>query len=134
MDFQGYLIKFGNSTFPLSLMDLGGWSAIPNRRLDAEAERDLDMELHRETSPNYKTNITIKTLPMNLAEKIAMQAVINDGMVDEVERRISCTYWNDETNEYVTAEFYFPDITYTIREVTANNIEYDHITITMIQY
>lgn len=134
MDFQGYLIKFGNSTFPLSLMDLGGWSAVPDQRLDAEAERDLDMELHRETSPNYKTKITIKTLPMYLSEKIAMQAVINDGMVDEVERRVTCTYWNDSTNEYVTGEFYIPDITYQIDNISGNNILYNAITITLIEY
>jgi hypothetical protein len=59
---------------------------------------------------------------------------MRQGLINETERKYSITYWNDETNEYITAEFYMPDVTYTIRSITEYSINYEPVHYEFIQY
>lgn len=137
MAFSGYLIKFGDTVLPNNLLKLEGWNSTPNQRLDSEAERDADMLLHRSTSANTKTKIVFQTKDsLTLAEKMQLQAVINAGMVNLTERKVNATYWNDETNDYVTSAtgFYIPDINFVIERISGNDIIYKSAQITLIEY
>ncbi|MFW5676847.1 MAG: DUF6711 family protein, partial [Acetivibrio ethanolgignens] len=74
----------------------------------------------------------------NLAEMSALREVIKQATVNEQERKIALTYWNDETLEYTEAitKVYMPDVTYKIHRVdeVKKDIEYDSFTMTFIQY
>ena len=55
-------------------------------------------------------------------------------MVFESQRKVSVTYWNDETNTYKTGYFYIPDIEYQAMDADADTIRYNPITVELIEY
>lgn len=131
-NYNGYLIKFGNTILPNNL--LVSFFSVPNQRLETSAERDSLGELQRDTLPNFKTSITLTTHILGLNEKIQLQNIINSAMTNYVQRKCFITYWNDETNSYKTGYFYIPDITYTVIDADANEIQYSPIEIELIEY
>lgn len=137
-NFEGYLIKFGNVIMPNKYLVLDGWQTTPNQRLEADAYRDANGLLHRETLSNYKTEIVLSVADLELAEKLEFQRIINQAMLNETERKVAVTYWNDDTNEYVTSEtgFYLPDIKWTISQIDekSKNIIYKAFLVKLIEY
>lgn len=137
-NFDGWLIKFGEQIMPNEFLLAEGWEATPNQRTELDAYRDGNNLLHRETSENYKTKIVMSVSDLDLAEKIRFQEIINSGMIDAKERKVNVTYWNDETNQYVTSPtgFYIPDIKWVIENLDEEkkNIHYKKFTITLIEY
>lgn len=133
-NFVGYLLKFGTQIVPPELLKADSYSAIPYQRTELQAYRDENNLLHRVTSPNHKTKITFSTVPLTLAQKQQLQNIIASGMTSSVERKCAVTYWNDEVNCYIAADFYLPDVTYPIKDIRGNDIQYDSISYTLIQY
>ena len=137
-NFDGWLIKFGDQVMPNEFLLAEGWEAIPNQRTELDAYRDGNNLLHRETSENYKTKIVMSVADLDLVEKIRFQEIVNSGMIDAKERKVNVTYWNDETNRYVTSPtgFYIPDIKWVIENLDEEkkSIHYKKFTITLIEY
>ena len=137
-NFNGWLIKFGEQVMPNSFLSLEGWEATPNQRTELDAYRDGNNLLHRETSENFKTKIVLSVHELELDEKILFQSIINSGMIDSTQRKVNVTYWNDETNQYVTSAtgFYIPDIKWKIKRIdeAANQMYYKDFTLTLIEY
>lgn len=137
-NFNGWLIKFGVTIMPNEFLVAEGWESTPNQRTEIDAYRDGNNLLHRETSENYKSKIVMSVRDLTLDEKITFQAIINSGMISEKERKVDVTYWNDETNQYVTSAtgFYIPDIQWKIKRIdeTEKQIYYKEFTITLIEY
>lgn len=137
-NFRGWLIKFGSQVLPNDFLLLEGWSATPNQRTEVDAYRDGNNLLHRETSENFKTKITLSVREMELEDKIRFQSIVNSGMIDAVQRKVDVTYWNDETNQYVTSQtgFYIPNFDWKISRVDEENnlLYYKDFTLTLIEY
>lgn len=137
--FCGWLIKFGDIILPNSFILADGWESTPNQRVEIDAYRDANVLLHRETSENFKTKITLNIRDMNLAERRAFDAVIGLATLsinDKRQRKLMVTYWNDEDLEYRTGTMYMTDTTYsihTVNEVTPD-INYNEFTIELIEY
>ncbi len=137
--FSGWLIKFGDVVLPNSFILADGWESTPNQRVDIDAYRDANVLLHRETSENFKTSLTLNIRSTNLEEMTAFKAVIGLATLsinDKRQRKLMVTYWNDEELEYKTATMYMSDTTYgihTIDEAT-RDIEYNSFTIELIEY
>lgn len=131
-NYEGFLLKFGGSILPNKYFL--EYSSTPDQRLESSAERDNLGALHRATLPNGKTSITFSTHTMSLDEKIQFQSIINSAMVFESQRKVSVTYWNDETNTYKTGYFYIPDIEYQAMDADADTIRYNPITVELIEY
>lgn len=137
--FSGWLIKFGDVVLPNSFILADGWESVPNQRVEIDAYRDANVLLHRETSENFKTSLTLNIRAMNLEEMIAFKAVIGLATLDinsKKQRRLMVTYWNDEELNYKTATMYMPDVTYSIHTVdeVEHDIEYNAFTIELIEY
>ncbi len=138
-NFEGWLIKFGEVVLPNSYLLADGWESTPNQRMEADAYRDANMLLHRETSENFKSLITLNVREMTLEEMTAFKNVIGLATLpgsDKKERRVTVTYWNDETMMYATGTFYMPDIKYSIHYVDEEecDIEYNPFTVELIEY
>ena len=137
-NFNGWLIKFGTTAMPNKFLVTEGWEATPNQRTEIDAWRDANNLLHRETSVNFKTKIVLSVPSLTLDEKIAFQAIVNSGMIDSTQRKVDVTYWNDETNQYVTSTtgFYIPDIKWKIQRIdeVEKQIYYKEFTVTLIEY
>ncbi len=137
--FSGWLIKFGDVVLPNSCILADGWESTPNQRVEIDAYRDANVLLHRETSENFKTSITLNIRAMNLEEMTAFKTVIGLATLDinsKKQRKLMVTYWNDEELDYKTATMYMPDVTYTIHTVDEvdRDIEYNGFTIELIEY
>ena len=85
--------------------------------------------------PHDRSKIVFKTMDdLKLAEKQEIQAFFNAAMTNTRERKVSLTYWNDESNAYATGSFYIPDVTYPIKRIEADNIVYDSVEYHLIEY
>ena len=138
-NFQGWLIKFGGVQLPNSFLLEDGWESNPNQRIEIDAYRDANVLLHRETASNFKTKLKLNIREMTLTERIAFDNVIGLAtlsVTDKKERRVSITYWNDETLQYTQGIFYMSDPTYVIHHVdeTKKDIEYNPFTLTLVEY
>lgn len=131
-NYNGYLLSFGSAVFP------NHWfleySSTPDQRIDTDAERDNTGYLHRFTLPDGKTAITFSTHILDLDDKISLQQIFRSGLINSVQRKYRVTYWNDETNDYDTGEFYMPDISYQIMDADSLTIRYNPITVKLIEY
>lgn len=137
--FGGWLIKFGDVVLPNSFILADGWESTPNQRVEIDAYRDANVLLHRETSENFKTSLTLTIRSMNLEEMTAFKAVIGLATLnvnDKKQRKLMVTYWNDEELDYKTAEMYMVDTTYSIHTVDedAGDIEYNSFIVELIEY
>lgn len=135
-NFKGYLLKFGNAVFPQKYLAQSP-TFTPNQRTEAEAYRDVNNDLHRVTINNHKTKIEFSTIPnITLEQKIEIENAMRSGLINEVERKYSITYWNDDINDYKSGVFYISDISYNIVRVDTkrNTIVYDAVSYSLIEY
>lgn len=137
--FNGWLIKFGDIILPNSFILVNGWESVPNQRIEIDAYRDANVLLHRETSENFKTSLTLNIRSMNLPEMTAFKNVIGLATLEitsKRQRRLMVTYWNDEELDYKTATMYMPDVTYSIHTVNEEerDIEYNPFSVELIEY
>ncbi len=131
-NYQGYLLKFGNTIMPNPYFS--EYSSTPNQRMESDAQRDQFGDLHRTTLAHNKTLIKFSTHILNLEEKISFQNIINNAITNSLQRRVSVTYWNDETNSYSTGSFYIPDIEFQIMDADSSTVMYNPITVELIEY
>lgn len=134
MAFKGWLIRFGNTALPNKYLQK--YEETPNQRLELDTYRDAAALLHRETSANYKSSIVVPIKKLYLGEKIVLKAIVDSGIIDSRERKVSATYWNSEEMDYKSGTFYMPDIKYTISHVDENkfNLVYEPFEIELIEY
>lgn len=134
MAFQGWLVKFGSTILPNGYLEK--YKETPNQRVELSSYRDQAVLLHRETSPNFKSKIVIPIRKLYLGEKITLKAIVDSGIVNATERKVSVTYWNSEDMDYKSGTFYMPDIEYTISRIDPNrlNIVYEPFEIQLIEY
>lgn len=137
--FSGWLIKFGDVILPNSFILADGWESVPNQRVEIDAYRDANVLLHRETSENFKTSLTLTIRSMNLEEMTAFKKVIGLATLnvnDKKQRKLMVTYWNDEELDYKTAVMYMADTTYSIHTIDENarDIDYNSFVIELIEY
>ena len=135
MAFEGYLMKAGAATFPHKYIQISTYQTTPSQRQDLDSYQDSQGNLHRTVLPHDRSKIVFKTMDdLKLAEKQEIQAFFNGAMTNTRERKVSLTYWNDESNAYATGSFYIPDVTYPIKRIEADNIVYDSVEYHLIEY
>lgn len=135
--FKGYLIRFpkNNLKFPHNLIAKESYQATPLQRTEIKAYRDSNNLLRRVTSPNNKTKITFNTIDgLTLTQMQSIRNILNGAMSNSQQRKLNVEYWDDELLAYRTMTAYIPDITYTPKIITADNIKYSAVTFTFIEY
>ncbi len=136
-EFKGYLIKFPKNglQFPHKLIAKESYQATPLQRTEIKAYRDSNNLLRRVTSPNNKTKITFNTIDgLTLTQMQSIRNILNGAMSNSQQRKLNVEYWDDELLAYRTMTAYIPDITYTPKIITADNIKYSAVTFTFIEY
>lgn len=135
--FKGYLMKAvkTGAIFPNKLIQIDTFGQTPNVREEIKADRDdYTRDLIRITAQGTKTNWSFSTVPLNISTLYQVQKFFTDAEVDHLQRKIQLEYWNDETLAYKTGYFYRPDITYTKNSISDTDIDYDPITIELVEY
>lgn len=118
MKFDGNYLYVNGTPFPNSLLAMEGYSNTPCIRLDKNSYRDGRGKLHRKILPEKPSKLIIKTIDgFSYGQKLIMKAFFIPRDV------ITIRYWNDETDEYETAQFYVPEITY-VHKYQKNKVPY----------
>lgn len=137
-NFEGYFIQATRTgeKFPLRYINETSYKSTPNQREEIKAYRNENTrDLTRVTASGKKTKIEFATREgLHLADKKAVQKFFTDGESDAAQRKINLKYWNDESNEYKTSDFYRPDIEFTIKKATDNDLVYNPLTIKLVEY
>lgn len=136
MAFQGYLMKIGQTVFPLSFVFKESYNITPNRRQDLDPFRDANGKMNRKVVPHTVSTISITTKPMWNDEMSNMMKLIRDNYLNEKEKKVSLTYYCPDIDDYKTGEFYIPDIEYNIHHVDTvrGAIFYNSTTLEFIEY
>ena len=139
MAFNGYLIKVGGSSgtvLPMKHMRHESYKATPDQRLETDAKRDLTGLLHRNTVEHTATKIEIETPVITNIDLQSLLTILRSHWSNQLERKVTIQYYNEETDGYKTAECYVPDIDYTIDHIdlTKNIVFYKPVRIAFIEY
>lgn len=135
MEFSGFLLKNNRGGILDRYIQFNTYSSTPNKRETLiEYRDDNTRNLTRVMSVGKKSDLVFTTTPVDLQGKNEIQKFFKESMVDELERKIQLTYWNDEDNEYRTSFFYLPDILFVIKKINSNNIFYQPFTVSLIEY
>lgn len=126
MNYKGYLLKAGGREVNRKFFQ--SYKTMPNRQTDLNPWTDTMGVTHRNVLPHKKTTVTFVTPPIYLPDKIELQALFPD------RTSVTLEYWNDETNDYATGEFYIPDVEYEVLMAYANTIVYRPVTFELIEY
>ena len=108
MAFQGYYIKVGNYTIPLTFMKLESYKSAPNQRQDLDSYRDADGYLHRNVLSHTATKLEFETPYLTFKDMRSLIQNIRANYTDELARTVEVTYYDEETDSYKTGTFYMP--------------------------
>lgn len=108
MAFQGYYIKVGNYTIPLTFMKLESYKSAPNQRQDLDSYRDANGYLHRNVLSHTATKLEFETPYLTFKDMRTLIQNIRANYTDELARTVEVTYYDEETDSYKTGTFYMP--------------------------
>ena len=135
--FKGYLLKVCGQEkyFEGDWIIRKSYKALPNQRTEITAYRDdYTQDLTRITAPGLKTKITFTIPPVNLKTKMKIKEFFKAAEKVELERKVYLTYWNDEDDCYKNGYFYIPDLTFTIDDYTKDDIMYESLEVSLVEY
>lgn len=108
MAFQGYFIKVGNYTIPLTFMKLESYKSAPNQRQDLDSYRDANGYLHRNVLSHTATKLEFETPYLTFKDMRTLIQNIRANYTDDLARTVELTYYDEETDSYKTGTFYMP--------------------------
>ena len=125
MAYLGFMVKVGNYTLPNSKIKADTYKSV-RTVIDLDSYRSADGVLIRNALPHvpYK-------LEMNL---IPILSGIKSNYISPLEKKANVTFYDMETDQYITQEMYMPDINFQIYGIFDDRILYDETTIKFIGY
>lgn len=133
MAYQGYLIKVGNTVFPMKYIRAETYKCTPNQRIDRDSDSDATGMLHRNVLPHTRTKIEFETPQMlRGADVLAISTLL--GLAGSAKRDVTITYWDHESQDYKTGKCYVPDISYQLMRNTGDDLVYMPIRYAFIEY
>lgn len=142
MGYNGYLIKLGNTILPNKYIKIKSYTVIPKQTMEWSAERTMSGLLVRSTVSHKPTKITFSTprmvnKPMDSVQDIpTFWSYFKSAFTNEKERKLKVTYYEPQSDSYISGDFYVPDISYPIDFInaSANLIYYGESKISLIEY
>jgi len=135
MAYQGYFIKVHGTTdytIPLTLMQEKSYHGVFST-LDTEGYRDAYGVLHRKAVLKVP-HAVFQTRPLTNTEIGEMWTNIQNRYTNALEKRVTATVYISELDDYMTQDFYVPDIDPTINIIQGNVIKYEPVAMEFIGY
>lgn len=133
MAYQGYLIKVGNTVFPMKYIRAETYQCTPNQRIDQDSDSDATGVLHRNVLPHTRSKIEFETPQMlRGTDVLAISTLL--GLAGNAKRDVTITYWDHESQDYKTGKCYVPDISYQLMRNTGDDLVYMPIRYAFIEY
>ncbi len=106
MAYGGYLIRFGNYTFPDKYIDADTVNVAANRRLDINAYTDGTGETQRNALKHTRTTIEFQTGTLYEYEMDEITDGIVSNYINPKERDAICSYYDTENRCYKNGHMY----------------------------
>ena len=132
MAYNGYLIKIGNYTVPMSAM-IAQTYKVTYAVLDLDSYRDANGILHRNALRKVPT-VSVTLNPMNSSQIQTIFTAIRSRYTNATERKVSASVYIPETDSYYDGNFYIPDTEFTIDKIIGGTVFYDPVTLQLIGY
>ena len=139
MAYSGYLIKLGGSNgtvLPMEYIAAESYKSTPNQRMEAKATRSVTGLLHRTTVEHKATKIEFTTPVLTNHQLATLNNLFATNFSNNLERKITINYYDQETDDYRDAECYMPDVNYEIKHIDQNMniVYYGEIRYAFIEY
>lgn len=137
-NWKGYYFKATNAStpFPLQYIAEGSWESTPKQREELKAYRDDNTrELTRVTAEGEKSAFQFKVRE-NLHLK-DIEDILNyfyNHETSQKERKIQLEYWCEEFLDYRTGYFYRPNMKFKNKKALTDDIVFDELELTFIEY
>ena len=133
MAYQGWLIRVGNYTIPLSVIKADSYSVFLSTG-DADSYSDENYVLHRNAT-GIAPKIEFETIPLLTNAQFAdLMSNIRSQYINANEKKCSVTAYQPETDDYFTQDCYIPDIKPQMYLASDTEIWYDPIRFAFIGY
>lgn len=134
MAYQGYLIKVGSYTIPLSLIRADSYSVFMSIT-DLDSYVDANGVLHRNALDHVANKVEFETVPMlSHLEYASLMSNIRSQFTVPKERKASVECYIPELDSYVTQDMYMPDIKPQMYLASSTEIQYDAVRLAFIGY
>lgn len=133
MSYDGKLLVIGQLNIT-KYIAFNSYKITPNQRQDEDSYRDANFLLHRNVLEHTPSKIEWNSPPMTNRQISFFNKLLKDNYLDYLQRKITATYYDPETDSYKKGVFYMPDAQYTIKFVKENEILYDPIRYALIEY
>lgn len=135
MAFSGWLIRVGSYTIPLKFMRYETYQVTYNTQ-DLDSYRDADGILHRNALDHKVGKVEFNTPTISNSEMETLLSNIRSQFTDAKERKLNVTFYNPDSNIYLSQSMYMPDITFKIRNVDEahHTLNYSETRIAFIGY
>lgn len=134
MAYQGYLIRVGSYTIPLSLIRAETYTVFMSIT-DLDSYVDANGLLHRNALDHVANKVEFETVP--LLDNTQFADLMNNlyaNMTIQKERKASVTLYIPEKDAYVTQDMYMPDIKPTLYYADDSKIQYNQVRLAFIGY
>ena len=136
MAYNGYLIKVKGTTdytIPLDYMIYQTYKGTYSV-LDGDSKRNGDGKLVRAVLPHKVAHSSVEIMPMSNTVIGDLMGNIQSRYTKPEEKKLLASIWVAEINGYVEAEFYVPDIEFTVKKIENSKVLYDSFTLEFIGY
>ena len=139
MAYAGYLIKLGGSggtVLPNKYIAIENYKSTPNQRMEIKATRAVTGILHRTTVEHKASKIEFTTPIITNTDLAALNNLLISHFSNNLERKITINYYDQETDSYRDAICYMPDVSYDIMRIDTktNTIYYSGVRYAFIEY
>ena len=134
MAYQGYLIRVGSYTIPLSLIRAETYTVFMSIT-DLDSYVDANGLLHRNALDHIANKVEFETVP--LLDNTQFADLMNNlyaNITIQKERKASVTLYIPEKDAYVTQDMYMPDIKPTLYYADDSKIQYNQVRLAFIGY
>ena len=121
----------GSYEIPLNAIKQGSYQSSPDQRQDYDGYRDADGKMHRNALDHTASKIEFETVPMSFTDFRNFMDNIVANYTNVKERKVSLTYYNEESGTYTTGDFYLPG---TITVTWINIVLIDSCRFAFIEY
>lgn len=139
MAYNGYLVKVisgsqGDFEISTKMIKADSYSVTWNGQ-DFDSYRDANGLLHRNALPHPCIKVEFEVKPMLTNEDVsAFMGAIRSRMINVTEKKVLISAYNPETDDYISAECYIPDIQFPIYGTYGGKLHYDAFRVAFIQY
>lgn len=117
MSFSGYLISIDGHTEDLEKYIVDESYHVSKKPLDLDSKRDGDGKLQRNVLDHVPYTVNFSIRRVNNTQLQEFLNIIRSAYTLARERKLNLTFYDPETDDYITQEVYIPDPDFNVERI-----------------